>query len=194
AALFFCNYKRPVTGANDDLTGCFVSLAVIKYLFDNDIRFEHTDVEVLLAAGEEAGLRGSKAYAKAHKADLDSGIEIAFVGLDTIRDFDHMHIFSGDMNGVVKTDKRVVNLIKEGAEIAGYSDIKIGTINLGSTDSAAMAQAGFAAATFSAMDPAPARYYHTRLDTEENLEPKTIEAGVKIALETTFLFDEKGLG
>ena len=44
-----------------------------------------------------------------------------------------------------------------------------------------------------AMDPAPARYYHTRLDTHENLDLKTIEAGVDICLETVFLFDEKGL-
>ena len=194
AGLFFCNFKNPVVGANDDLTGCFVSMAVIKYLFDNNIRFEHTDVEVLLTAGEEAGLRGSKAYAKAHKKDLDSGVEIAFVGFDTVRDFSFMNIYQGDMNGLVKTDKRVVNLIKEGAHIAGYDDVKIGSIELGSTDAAAMAQGGFAAANFSAMDPTPARYYHTRLDTEENLDPKTIEAGVKIALETAFLFDEKGLG
>lgn len=194
AALFFCNYKKPVVGANDDLTGCFVSLAVVKYLFDNDIRFENTDVEVLLSAGEEAGLRGAKAYAKEHKEDLKSGVEIAFVGFDNVRDFNFMHIYKGDMNGLVKTDSRVVNLIKEGAQIAGYDNIKISTIDLGSTDAAAMAQAGFAAANFSAMDPTPARYYHTRLDTEENLEPKTIEAGVKIALETAFLFDEKGLG
>jgi hypothetical protein len=56
-----------------------------------------------------------------------------------------------------------------------------------------MSQAGVAAASFVAMDPSPARYYHTRLDTEDNLDPKTIEAGVKIALETTFLFDERGI-
>ena len=49
------------------------------------------------------------------------------------------------------------------------------------------------AAAFAAMDPAPARYYHTRLDTHENLDLKTIEAGVDICLETMFLYDEKGL-
>jgi hypothetical protein len=43
------------------------------------------------------------------------------------------------------------------------------------------------------MDPAPARYYHTRLDTEDNLDPKTLEIGLKIALETVFDFDEKGI-
>ncbi len=194
AALFFCNYKRPVTGANDDLTGCFISCAVAKFLSDNDIRFENTEVQVLLAAGEEAGLRGAKAYGKAHAKEIkESGIETVFVGFDTVRDFDFKTIYEKDMTGVVKNDPRVVKLIKEGSEIAGYDDVSIETIDLGSTDSAAMSQAGIPAASFVAMDPSPARYYHTRLDTEENLDLKTVEAGVKIALETTFLFDEKGI-
>lgn len=194
AALFFCNYKRPVTGANDDLTGCFISCAVAKFLSDNDIRFENTEVQVLLAAGEEAGLRGAKAYGKAHAKEIkESGIETVFVGFDTVRDFDFKTIYEKDMTGVVKNDPRVVKLIKEGSEIAGYDDVSIETIDLGSTDAAAMSQAGIPAASFVAMDPSPARYYHTRLDTEENLDLKTVEAGVKIALETTFLFDEKGI-
>ena len=49
------------------------------------------------------------------------------------------------------------------------------------------------AASIAAMDPAPARYYHTRLDTADNLDIKTIEAVLGVALETAFLFDEKGL-
>ena len=194
AALFFCNYKRPVMGANDDLTGTFISAAVAKFLSDNDIRFENTEVVALMAAGEEAGLRGSKAYAKAHKDELkNSNIQTVFVGFDTIREFDFMTIFDKDMTGVVKNDERVAKLIKDGATIAGYDNVKIDTIALGATDAAAMSQAGVAAASFVAMDPSPARYYHTRLDTEDNLDPKTIEAGVKIALETTFLFDERGI-
>lgn len=194
AALFFCNYKRPVTGANDNLTGSFISLAVAKFLSDNDIRFENTEVEVLLAAGEEAGLRGSTAYAKAHADEIkNSGVQTVFVAIDTIRDFEFMTIFDKDMNGLVKNDKRVVELIKQGAANAGYDNISVETISLGSTDAAAMSKAGIPSASFVAMDPSPARYYHTRLDTEDNLVPKTIEAGVKIALETAFLFDEKGI-
>ena len=52
-ALKFCDYKRPVMGANDDLTGCFISCAAAKFLHDNDIRFENTEVVCLLAGGEE---------------------------------------------------------------------------------------------------------------------------------------------
>ncbi len=191
---FFCNYKRPVTGAIDNLTGCFTSLAVVKFLFDNDIRFENTEVQVLLAGGEEAGTRGSQAYVKAHKDELtDKNIETVFVGVDTIHDFDFMNVISKDLNGFVKNDESVVKLIKDGAAIAGYDNVSSGPISLGSTDAAPFSKAGVKAATFVAMDPTPARYYHTRLDTEENLDPKTMEAAVKIALETAFLFDEKGI-
>ncbi len=193
-ALAFSNFKRPVVGANDDLTGCFISLAVAKFLSDNDIRFENTEVQVLLAGAEEAGLRGSKAYVKAHKDELiDENVETVFVGFDTVHDFDFMQIITKDLNGFAKADERVVNLIKQGAEIAEYDNVSKGPISLGSTDATAFIQQGVPAATFVAMDPTPAKYYHTRLDTEENLEPKAIEAGVKIALETTFLFDEKGI-
>lgn len=191
---FFCNYKRPVVGAVDNLTGCFTSLAVVKFLFDNDIRFENTEVQVLLTGGEEAGTRGAQAYVKAHKDELtDKNVETVFVGVDTIHDFDFMNVISKDMNGFVKNDAHVVELIKNAAAVAGYDNVSSGPISLGSTDAAPFSQVGVPAATFVAMDPTPARYYHTRLDTEENLDPKTMEAGVKIALETAFLFDEKGI-
>ena len=64
---------------------------------------------------------------------------------------------------------------------------------VGSTDAAAASQAGVPAAAFVAMDPAPARYYHTRLDTPEILEPDTIAKGIELALRCVFRFDEKGL-
>ena len=96
------------------------------------------------------------------------------------------------MTGLVKNDDEASQLLYKGAKIAGY-DIPFKTVSLGSTDAAALSQAGIKATSFAAMDPAPARYYHTRLDTHDNLDLKTIEAGVDICLETVFLFDEKGL-
>lgn len=193
AAIFFCNYKRPVTGANDDLSGCMVSAAVIKFMDANNIRFENTEVVALMAGGEEAGLRGSKAWAKAHADEMKAdGVETVFVSLDTIREIDFMAIYDKDMTGMVKNDKRVAALIQNAAKNVGH-DVPIKTIELGSTDAAALSQAGIPASAFTAMDPSPARYYHTRLDTEDNLDPKMLETGLKIALETAFLFDEQGI-
>ena len=191
-AFRFCNYKMPVVGANDDLSGCFISCAVAKFLSDNDIRFENTEVAVLCAGGEEAGLRGSKAFAKQNKAMLNDGVETVFVSFDTIRELEFAKIYEKDMTGMVKNDRRVAELLQSAAKTVGI-DVPIGTIELGSTDAAAMSQAGVPASAFTAMDPTPARYYHTRLDTADNLSAQAIDTGVKVALETVFLFDEKGI-
>ncbi|MDD6022007.1 MAG: M28 family metallopeptidase [Acutalibacteraceae bacterium] len=193
AAIGFCNYKKPVTGANDDLTGTFISMAVAKFLSDNNIRFENTEVVVLCAGGEEAGLRGSKAFAKAHAEEYkNDGTETIFVGFDTIRELDFIKAYDKDMTGVVRNDRKTAELVQRAGKLMDL-DLPIGAIELGSTDAAAMSQAGIKATSVTAMDPTPARYYHTRLDTEDNLSLAAIETGVKLALETTFLFDEEGL-
>ncbi len=193
AATAFSNFKRPVMGANDDLSGCMVSAAVLKFMEANNIRLENTDVVVFMAGGEEAGLRGSKAWAKAHADEIKAdGIETVFISFDTIREIDFMAIYDKDMTGMVKNDPRVAKLLQTAAQNVGYN-VPIKAIELGSTDAAAISQAGIPASAFTAMDPSPARYYHTRLDTEDNLDPKMLEAGLKIALETVFLYDEQGI-
>ena len=190
-ALFFENKKRPVMGANDDLTGCFISMAVVKYMQQHDIRFENAEVWVVLTGSEEAGLRGAKAFCKAHKNEL-SDVETVFVGLDTIRDYDFAAVYSRDLTGTVKNDSGACALVKEAAKQTGL-DLPYKSVFFGATDAAAVTQAGMKAVSVAAMDPAPAKYYHTRLDTADNLDIKTIEAVLGVALETAFLFDEKGL-
>lgn len=190
-ALFFENKKRPVMGANDDLTGCFISMAVVKYMQQHDIRFENTEVWVVLTGSEEAGLRGAKAFCKAHKNEL-SDVETVFVGLDTIRDYDFAAVYSRDLTGTVKNDAGACALVKEAAKQTGL-DLPYKSVFFGATDAAAVTQADMKAVSVAAMDPAPAKYYHTRLDTADNLDIKTVEAVLGVALETAFLFDEKGL-
>lgn len=190
-ALFFENKKRPVMGANDDLTGCFISMAVVKYMQQHDIRFENTEVWVVLTGSEEAGLRGAKAFCKAHKNEL-SDVETVFVGLDTIRDYDFAAVYSRDLTGTVKNDAGACALVKEAAKQTGL-DLPYKSVFFGATDAAAVTQAGMKAVSVAAMDPAPAKYYHTRLDTADNLDIKTVEAVLGVALKTAFLFDEKGL-
>lgn len=191
-ALLFYDKKRIVEGANDNLTGCFCAMAVPRFMKDHDIRFENTEVIVVCTGAEESGLRGAKAFSKAHADMLSDGIETVFFGLDTIRDFDYMAVYNKDMTGTVTNDAQVSALIKAGAAVAGY-DLPYKTVTFGSSDAAAMTKGGFKASCLAAMDPAPARYYHTRLDTADNLDLKTIEAGVDICLETAFLYNENGL-
>ena len=188
----FTDDKNYVPGANDDLTGTMTAFSVLKYLAENDIRFAHTEVVALLTGGEEAGLRGAKAFFKAHPEYGTDGVETVFVGFDTIRDAEYMMLYEKDMTGFVKNDARVCRMVQGCAAEMGL-DVPIGAIPLGSTDAAAASQAGVPAAGFVAMDPAPARYYHTRLDSADNLVPQTIRKGVELAIRTVMKFDADGI-
>lgn len=188
----FTNSRKYVPGASDDLSGCFIAQSVMKFLADNDIRFENTEVVALLSGGEECGLRGAEAFFTAYPEYRDDKVETVFVGFDTVRDEEYMMIYNKDLNGLVKNDDGACELVRSAAAKCG-KDIPLGAIPLGSTDAAAVSRAGVKAAAFVAMDPAPARYYHTRLDTPSNLVAETIEHTIEIAVQTVYDFDENGV-
>lgn len=191
AGAFFVNWRLCVPGANDNLTGVFASMAVLRYMAAHEVRFENTEVVCVSMGCEEAGLRGAKEFAKKHAGEDD--IETLFIATDTLRDFDDMGVYNRDMSGTVKLDAQGSALLKQAAKNAGY-DLPYANVFFGSSDAAAVMQGGIRSTALAAMDPSPARYYHTRGDTADNLSPKTIEAGIGILLEAAFLFDEKGLG
>lgn len=191
AVMFFVNFKITVEGANDNLTGTMASVAIMKYLEDNNVRFENTEVVAMAAGSEESGLRGSRAYVKRHIDELKE-IPTVFIGLETFRDYDSMAIYARDMTGTVKMDPRVCSLVKKGGELAGV-DLPYSSVYVGASDGAAVQKLGIPAVTLASMDPGPPRYYHTRGDVAENMDMKTVEKCLDIALQTLFVYDEQGL-
>lgn len=185
----FDDPKRVVEGANDDLTGVFSSIAVLQFMTTNNIEFENTEVVAVSMGSEESGLRGAKALVKAHKFD---DVETVFVATDTIRDMEFMGVYHKDMTGMVSLHKSAVALMLQAAYYAGLELPKM-TIDLGATDAAAMMQGGVPSVAFCAMDHSPARYYHTRTDTADNMNIQTIEKGIEVLIRTALLFDERGL-
>ena len=71
-------------GANDNLSGCFVAMSVLKEMAERGFRFAHTQVCCLITGAEESGLRGALACAKKHLAEF-SRCETVFIVLDTLR-------------------------------------------------------------------------------------------------------------
>jgi len=96
------------------------------------------------------------------------------------------------MTGTVKMDGRVCKLLKRAGLDAGL-DLPYSSVFIGASDAAAVQQAGIPAVTLAAMNPGPPRYYHTRTDTADNMNPKTVEKCLEIALNALFIYDEKGL-
>lgn len=191
AVMFFVNFNITVEGANDNLTGTMASVAIMKYLEDNGIRFENTEVVAMAAGSEESGLRGSRAYVKRHIDELKE-IPTVFIGLETFRDYDSIAIYARDMTGTVKMDPRVCSLVKKAGEYAGV-DLPYSSVYVGASDGAAVQKLGVPAVTLASMDPGPPRYYHTRGDAADNMDLKTVEKCLDIALNTLFIYDEQGL-
>jgi hypothetical protein len=189
ALLFFTNWTRIVQGANDNLTGCVAAVAVAKYLSDNGIRLEHTEVRILTSGCEEAGLRGAKAYVRQHPPD---GIETAFIAFDCIREIDKMRIYNRDMTATVALDQKVCNVMQKGGQLAGLN-LDFGWIYFGSTDAAAAQQGGYPSGSFVAMDFGPADFYHTRRDSIDNLDPYVIGHAIDLAIGSMLVFDQGGL-
>jgi len=191
SGLFFENKKRPVEGANDNLTGCFTAMAAAKLLGDLDLRLENTELVVLCSGSEEIGLRGAKAFVKAHAKEYKDA-ETVFIALDTMTELEYIGIYLDDLTMTVKHDPAVCAMIRTAANTAGH-DVPYQHLILGGSDAAAATQGGLHAAALAAMNPSPAAYYHTRLDTTEKLQPKSLEACLDIVLETAYQFDETGL-
>lgn len=191
AFLFFQSWTKSVPGASDNLSGCYVGMAVVKALDEAKVRFENTEVVVICSGSEEAGLRGSKAYAKAHEKELKE-IPTCVVALDTFRDLETMAVYHHDLSGTLQHHDGTKVLVHDACANCGF-DVKYESIYIGGSDAASFTQRGIPATGFAAMDPAPPRYYHTRLDTPENLRPEAIKAGIEIMIEACCMFDKDGI-
>lgn len=191
AFLFFQSWTKSVPGASDNLSGCYVGMAVVKALDEAKVRFENTEVVVICSGSEEAGLRGSKAYAKAHEKELKE-IPTCVVALDTFRDLETMAVYHRDLSGTLQHHDGTKVLVHDACANCGF-DVKYESIYIGGSDAASFTQRGIPATGFAAMDPAPSRYYHTRLDTPENLRPEAIKAGIEIMIEACCMFDKDGI-
>ena len=188
---YFVDFSTISPGANDNLTGTYAAVCAIRMLDMAGVELKNTELVAMITDGEEAGLKGTKAWAKAHKEEYaNDGVETAVLCVDTLTDLEYFNVYSRDMNSLVKNDKDFSEFVKAAGADAGYEDMKFSSVFMGSSDAAAFSQAGIKSTAIAAMDPAPADYYHNRRDNYDRLQPDAIEAGYKVILSTILKYDE----
>ncbi len=172
---FTCDPKRTVDGANDDLSGCLMGVAVLREMERLGVRLESTEVGVILTGAEEAGIRGAKAWCKAHAGDY-SDVPTYIVSFDTIHDPRQLMVNYRDLNGTVRADRALGDAFLRAAEEAQVP-CKRGLVPLmgGATDSAAFTQGGFRSVAVTGLNHKLEDYYHTRKDSWDNLDPEGLE-------------------
>ncbi len=187
---FMWNSKLVVDGANDNLSGCYMGIAILKALKDEGIELENTEIGVILSGSEEAGLRGSMAWCEAHKGEFDDVPTFIF-SYDTIFDPKYLMTNYRDLNGTVKVDKDVSDLFMEAAKEIGVHCQKGMVPPLGgATDSAAFAKAGFRATGITGLNHKLEDYYHTRRDTYDNMNEKGLGDCFAVSVKVLEMFDE----
>lgn len=184
------NRKRIVDGANDNLSGCYMGIAILKALKDEGIELENTEVGVIISGSEEAGLRGSMAWCEAHKDDFND-VPTFIYSYDTIHDPKYLMTNYRDLNGTVKVDKDVSDLFMECAEELNIPCQKGMVPPLGgATDSAAFAKAGFRATGITGLNHVIESYYHTRRDTYDNMNEEGLANCFAVSVKVLEKFDE----
>lgn len=172
---FMNNDRLVVDGANDNLTGCYMGIALLKAMQEQGIELENTELGVLLTGSEEAGLKGAKAWSKAHAED-QKDVPVYIYCFDTIHDPRFLMVNERDLNWTMSADRELGELFLKSAKEAGVPCIRGAVPPMGgSTDSAAFLKGGFRAITITGLDHKLENYYHTRRDTWDNLNEEGID-------------------
>ncbi len=182
-----CNPRRTVDGANDNLSGCYMGIALLREMERLGITLEHTELGVILTGSEEAGLRGAKAWCEAH-ADEFRDVPTWILSFDTIHDPRYLMVNVRDLNGTLKSDAALSEAFLNAAADAGVP-CRRGWVPPfgGATDSAAFTQGGFRSVGVTGLNHALEDYYHTRRDSYDNLDA----AGLKNCYLATLRLIEK---
>jgi Zn-dependent M28 family amino/carboxypeptidase len=187
---FMVDYKTIVDGANDNLSGCYIGIALLKYLQDNGITFEHTEIGVLNTGSEEAGTRGAKAFAKQHKGEYDDVTTVVY-SFDTIHDPKELMVNYRDLNGMFKTDKAANDLFYESAKELDIPCKKGWVPPLGgSTDAIALHRGGIRSSGVTGLSHKLEDYYHTRKDSYDNLNLEGLANCFAVTAKVLEQFDE----
>jgi hypothetical protein len=188
AMMFFNNWYLITDGANDNLTGCYVAMSILREMSLNDERLENTEVCCFLSGGEESGLRGALHFARNHKNELEQ-IETIFIALDTLRETNQLQVYTDRQNGLQKNCKEIGNLLQQAGKACGYT-IPVAKPYPGATDAEAFSRFGLKSCGFCGLDHNIQPYYHTRCDTWTNISPECLEVTFNICREAIKQYDK----
>ena len=178
------NPRNASRGAMDNATGCALSYAVIKYFKENPDKMpKNCRIVDCNVGSEEAGLRGSMAFAKEHKDD-ELTKNAWNINIDSVADKEYFEVVIKDDWQGVRFDKDLEAMFKESFKDAGVPSKTNYCIHnpVGGCDSTPMTRAGIKSVTFAAQNPELTYYYHPWRDMPERFEMETVGDGFDVIL------------
>ena len=168
----------------DNATGCALSYAVTKYFKENPDKMpKNCRIIDFNCGSEEAGLRGSLAFTRAHKGEeiLQNAWNI---NIDSVADKDYFEVVIKDDWQFTRFDTDLERMFKEAFKEVGVESKTNYCIHnpVGGCDSTPMTRAGVKSVTFAAQNPTLTYYYHTWRDTADRFDEETVGDGFEVIL------------
>ncbi|MEO1434602.1 MAG: M28 family peptidase [Bacteroidota bacterium] len=176
--MFFMRNNTVVPGAQDNLSAITVAFHILERLAHPDkegkSELQHTRLKMVSFGSEETGLKGSKAYAKAHEVELKAENAL-IINMDGIMNVNEFSILKGELMTRIEYDSSIRSDLQAAFDAQGV-EYRTGKLTVGATDGAPFVKVGIPAATILALpigrlDPT----YHTRLDRPEFIDPKALQ-------------------
>ena len=184
--LWFFRGNKGTPGAGDNLVSVAIAHEIGKRLAklkQEGKGLENTRVLLCSWDAEEAGLRGARAYAKKHQAELTK-IPTYNFNIDCPYFLQDIFFLTSDINGSVKLSTKMAKECEEIAHSMNYpATCKPIAFLTGGTDAAELAKIGVEATSLLAMpwgNSERASAYHTPNDTVDTIEPEAVEAAINI--------------
>ena len=188
AQLWFFASAKATPGAGDNMISTAVAVEVLREIAAQKAAgggLKHTRVSAVSFDAEEAGLRGARAFAKAHGEQL-SEIPTVALNIDCPYMLDELFFLKSDINGSVKLSETLADTCVDiSASLGIAAEAKDIAFLTGGTDAAELARAGAHATTLMAMpwnNSDRHNVYHTPDDTVDALQPECVQACAAIAL------------
>lgn len=167
-------------GAMDNLSGIALNMMITKHYAEHPEELpENCKLVNIGFACEEAGLKGSAAFVKAHINDPDFK-NCYVLNIDSIADPDHFEAIRGDAWQGTKFDPTLIQYTLDAIKDAGVTNGKTIANPIGGCDSTPFCKVGIPTVTIAAQNPKSTYYYHTLYDTSDRIDVSTFETGAKV--------------
>ena len=176
--------KNASPGAMDNATGIALAYTITRYFKDHPEEMpKNCRIIDFNCGSEEAGLRGSMAFAREHRGEpiLENAWNI---NIDSVADEDYFEVVIQDDWQFTRFDMDLEQMFKD-----TFAEMKIesktnGCIHnpVGGSDSTPMTKAGIKSVTFAAQRPELTYYYHTFRDTPDRFSPEVVGRGFEVIL------------
>ena len=189
--------QRGTPGAGDNLVASAMlpelASMFVKPDYPGKSRLQRTRLIFVSFDAEESGLRGSKEFARRHRAELQS-LPTYMLNTDCVYDVKEIQFLTTDINNTRHLSKALAERCAYLAGSAGYPQ-KLNRMPFGGggTDAAALVQTGVTATTLVAMPVGLVRdglVYHTLRDTVDAIEIEAVEACLNIAHDLVWSIDQ----